>query len=199
MKLKIILFLLILSFSSNCQVFKKNAIYFVGRGTLSKKELIGDRFNQYNKQLTHLGLGIVINDTLMIYNVSSDKVINKSALIVEKIPSFKNVNDIFYFGIWELRCNKKTINKIKKELITIQKKQIYFDRKFVLSDDNYLYCSEFVYNITKNIKGFNSNPISVELNKIEKQILNVEKFSYISVDYFLSNKNVKEFHTENLN
>ena len=199
MKLKTILFLLILSFSSNCQVFKKNAIYFVGRGTLSKKELIGDRFNQYNKQLTHLGLGIVINDTLMIYNVSSDKVINKSALIVEKIPSFKNVNDIFYFGIWELRCNKKTINKIKKELITIQKKQIYFDRKFVLSDDNYLYCSEFVYNITKNIKGFNSNPISVELNKIEKQILNVEKFSYISVDYFLSNKNVKEFHTENLN
>ena len=199
MKLKIVLFLLIMSFSSYCQVFKKNAIYFVGRGTLSKKELIGDRFNQYNKQLTHLGIGIVVNDTLIVYNVSNDKIINKSALIVEKIPSFKNVNDIFYFGIWELKCKKTTLNKIKKKLITIQKEVIYFDRKFILSDDNYLYCSEFVYNITKNIKGFNSNPISVELNKIEKQILNVEKFSYISVDYFLSNKNVKEFQTEYIN
>ena len=199
MKLKIILFLFIISFSSYSQVFKKNAIYFVGRGTLSKKELIGDRFNKYNKQLTHLGLGIVINDTLMIYNVSSDKIINKSALIVEKVSNFKNVNDIFYFGIWEYQCDKKTINDIKKELISIQKEQIIFDRKFILNDDNNLYCSEFVYNITKKIKGFDIKPNTIELNKIEKQILNVEKLSYISVDYFLSNKDVKEIHTENLN
>ena len=66
MKLVIVFLTFVFSLNTVGQKLDKNAIYFVGRGTLSKKELIGDRFNLYNKELTHIGLGLVTNDTLYI-------------------------------------------------------------------------------------------------------------------------------------
>jgi hypothetical protein len=198
--MKILLIVLnVLCLNCYCQELNSNSIYFVGRGTLSKKELIGERFNLLNKQLTHIGLGFIENDTLQIYNVSSDKKEKNSSLIVETISDFKNVNDIFYFGIWEYKMTKKNIKKIKSELLKIIKTQITFDKKFSLENDNQLYCSEFVYKVLVTIKELNFKPSTIELNRIEQQILENEKLIYIPVDFFLNNKNIKEIKTENIN
>lgn len=198
--MKILLIVLnVLCLNCYCQELNSNSIYFVGRGTLSKKELIGERFNLLNKQLTHIGLGFIENDTLQIYNVSSDKKEKNSSLIVETISDFKNVNDIFYFGIWEYKMTKKNIKKIKSELLKIIKTQITFDKKFSLENDNQLYCSEFVYKVLVTIKELNFKPTTIELNRIEQQILENEKLIYIPVDFFLNNKNIKEIKTENIN
>ena len=199
MKLVIVFLTFVFSLNTVGQKLDKNAIYFVGRGTLSKKELIGDRFNLYNKELTHIGLGLVTNDTLYIYNVSSDKKEKNSSLIVEKLPDFKNVNDIFYLGIWEYKCKGSNINKIKSEIKKLKTKQISFDRKFILGDDNQLYCSEFVFKMTSLIKELNFKPSVKELNKVEQQFLGVKKLTYIPVDYFLSNKNIIKFQIEYIN
>lgn len=198
--MKLLLIVLnVLCLNCYCQELNSNSIYFVGRGTLSKKELIGERFNLLNKQLTHIGLGFIENDTLQIYNVSSDKKEKNSSLIVETISDFKNVNDIFYFGIWEYKMTKKNIKKIKSELLKIIKTQITFDKKFSLENDNQLYCSEFVYKVLVTIKELNFKPSTIELNRIEQQILENEKLIYIPVDFFLNNKNIKEIKTENIN
>lgn len=199
--MKVVLVFLTCLFCLNSfgQKFDKNAIYFVGRGTLSKKELIGDRFNLYNKDLTHIGLGLVTNDTLYIYNVSSDKKDNNSSLIIEEVSDFKNVNDIFYMGIWEYKCNGKIIKKIKNEIKKLKTQQISFDRKFNLSDDNQLYCSEFVYKITSLIKELNFKPSVKELNKIEQQFLGVKSLTYIPVDFFLANENIIKLKIEYIN
>ncbi|WP_298397320.1 hypothetical protein [Flavobacterium sp.] len=185
----------------NCfsQKLDSSSIYFVGRGTLSKKELIGERFNLLNMDLTHIGLGLIENDTLRIYNVSSDKKEKNSSLIIETLSSFKNVNDIFYYGIWECKISKKNLKKIKFELLKISKAQIIFDRKFKLGDDNQLYCSEFVFKILKSVKEFNFEASTIELNRIEQQILGNDKLSYIPVDFFLNNKRIIEIKTEYIN
>ena len=66
-------FLLVLfnqvGFSQN--ILPKNSIYVVCRGTTLKRSLIGDGFNISNKNITHIGIGYVENDSLKIYNVSN--------------------------------------------------------------------------------------------------------------------------------
>jgi hypothetical protein len=198
MKSAIAFFMCLFCLSTQGQKLDENSIYFVGRGTLSKKELIGDRFNLIDKELTHLGLGLVTNDTLYVYNVSSDKKQNNSSLIVEKIADFKNVNDIFYFGIWQYKCSKKDVEKVRNEIAAISKQAITFDRKFALADDNKLYCSEFVFKIASCLEGLYFKPTVKELNKIEKQILGVEDLTYIPVDFFLSDTRITKLQSEYL-
>lgn len=196
MKTIVIIILCFFCFDSYGQKFDDNAIYFVARGTLSKRELIGDRFNIFTKEITHVGLGLVTNGTLYIYNVSSDKKEKNSSLIVEKIADFKNVNDIFFMGIWQYKCSKQSILKVRNEIAKIKKHDISFDRKFVLRDDNQLYCSEFVYKVISCLKELNFKPAVKKLNLLEEQVLGVEKLTYIPVDFFMSNKSITKIKSE---
>jgi len=94
---------------------------------------------------------------------------------------------------------KKNIKKFKFELLKKINTQITFDKKFNLENDNQLYCSEFVYKILVTIKELNFKPSTIELNRIEQQILENDKLIYIPVDFFLNNQNIKEIKTENIN
>ena len=199
MKKIFIILIIVFSITVQSQTFRKNTIYILGRGTLSKKEFIGEKFNIENKNLTHLGLGLFVNDTLKIYNVSSDKFQNKSSLIVETIEEFKNVNDIFYFGIWYYECSNVVFEEFKKTLNTYESSVILFDKKFELKNDNNLYCSEFVFNVLNNLKPFQFLPCKKELNKIEKEILEREELIYYPVDLFLSNNNIKQLYVNTIN
>lgn len=61
------------SIEANCQTYiekDKKAIYFVGRSTNFKAGIIAKEFNTIDTTLTHIGIGIFINEALKIYNVS---------------------------------------------------------------------------------------------------------------------------------
>ena len=49
--------------------FKKHTIYLFSRGTKTKSGLIADKFNISDKNITHVGIGFIKNDSLKIYNV----------------------------------------------------------------------------------------------------------------------------------
>ena len=180
-----ILFFLI-NISTYSQNFKKKSIYLVCRGTLSKKELIGEKFNMSNKNITHIGIGLFINNQMKIYNVSDNKIIDNSALICETLDEFLKLNDIYYLGIWEYKTNKKMIKEIQDNISIL--KNVKFDKQFQISKDNNLYCSEFVASILNSIGDFNYKPIIKELNGVEKDILGSDSFEYYPVDFFLQNK-----------
>lgn len=177
----------LINISTYSQDFKKNSIYLVCRGTLSKKDLIGEKFNLSNKNITHIGIGLYINNQLKIYNVSDNKVIDNSSLLCESLDEFSNINDIFYLGIWEFKTSKKIIKKIQDNIFSL--KNVKFDKRFRISNDNELYCSEFVANILNSVECFNYKPLIKELNGVEKDILDSDSFEYYPVDFFLQNEN----------
>lgn len=167
------------------QEYNKNSIYIVGRGTLSKKEFIGDRFNLYNSNLTHIGIGLVEGDSLNVFNVSPDKKFNDSNLVKESISDFKDVIDIFYFKIWEFKTDSVAIQKLSYVIKNYQKYPIIFDKLFNVEDDNKMYCSEFVYKVLNNLEIFDFKTVNIQLNGMEKDILNKDVLEYFPVDLFL--------------
>ena len=154
-------------------------IYITGRGTTIKKEIIGEEFNLSNKNLTHIGVAYKEKDSLVIYNVSSDRELNGSSLIVESWAQFINGKDVFYTAIWELKISKKQQKQFKNRLQKYLKNKIQFDDMFKL-DNNKLYCSEFVAKI------LNESKIGKYLPTV-KDIKQSNKLIYYPVDFFLSN------------
>lgn len=174
---------LFVCFSTNSQNFEKKTIYIICRGTLSKKELIGERFNISNNNITHLGIGILEDNELKIYNVSDSKIVNNSSLICETLEEFSNINDIFYLGVWEFKTNNSTINKIKNNISEL--KNIKFDKNFNIANDNELYCSEFVVKVLNSLDYFDFKPSIKKLSGIEKDLLSSDFLEYYPVDFFL--------------
>ena len=190
--------LFILADNSRCQTYSENKIYLVGRGTLSKKKLIGDGFNLKNNNLTHIGIGVFDNNEMMIYNVSVNKSENGSSLIIENLDDFIDINDIFYLGIWYYECNKKQFQEFKSILNNYKMRKIHFDKKFEVKNDNELYCSEFVIEVLNKTNIFNFKPYKKNLKKIIKEFLNIDKLTYYPVDLFLTNNKIKQLYVQEI-
>lgn len=87
---KIICFLLVSSVYSQ-NVREDTSIYIFNRSTDLKRDYIAKDFNQIDTLSTHIGVGLKTKGGYIIYNVSNEKIINGSALIVESLESFINV------------------------------------------------------------------------------------------------------------
>lgn len=194
----IIFFLLILiklSTLAQKSKLKKNYIYFVCRSTKYKNEIIAKDFNIKDTIITHIGLGIYLNNELSIYNVSTNKKNNDSFLIKENLNEFISVKDIEYYSIYSKKSNHKDIRKILNEIKEILGYKIEFDTDFDLSNGaRKLYCSEFVYYVLKKSNTIDYNPIhSKKLKGLYKNIFGNE-LEYIPVDFFKLDKTVKLLH-----
>ena len=165
----------------------KNAIYLVCRSTKSKLNIVARDFNVKDSLITHIGIAYLENNELKVYNVSNFKT-NKSgsSLVSEKLESFLDIKDIVYFSIWRIQSNEEELNRLKSILSEFEKRTIHFDNSFELKDDNYYYCSEFVYLILKKLDSskYNFSPITITLNSFYSKALRTEKFIYIPVDFF---------------
>ena len=114
-------------------------IYLVCRGTTNKQNFIAENFNISNREITHIGIGLYEKDSLNIYNISIDKKINNSSLIIETLKDFISINDIFHIEIWEINANKENKIKLKSILNRYIEKEIGFDHNFDLNDNENLY------------------------------------------------------------
>lgn len=162
-------------------------VYLVYRATENKQNIIAKDFNVNGSIMTHVGLGIKINGKLNIYNVSNVKFnANGSALLNENLDEFLKVDGLIDYSIWSYSINTETKDKLLGLMEKELDKTIQFDYEFCLDngDDN-LYCSEFVYNILKQLNIANSlEPYIKELNSFYNKALGVNKLTYIPVDIF---------------
>jgi hypothetical protein len=180
--------------------FKKNAIYLIGKGSKSKSKLIAENFNIKDKNITHVGIGFVKKNELIIYHVIDGNK-QKNALKINTLNEFIKTEDIYYLGIWEYKTNKNNMSILKKKCNLFKNRHITFDYFFTISNDNNLYCSEFCYNILKMVdkKEFNIKPTKKILNEFYSNVLNRDSITYFPVDFFQKNKKFKLIFENNFN
>jgi hypothetical protein len=182
-------------------LFSEENVYIVGRSTKRKKDIIAKEFNIINKTLTHIGVGIFENNMLRIYSISNYNLVKDvSALVIESIDEFINVDDISYYSIWEKKCSKTDIANLKINVQRYQTKNIIFDYDFKM-DNGKLYCSEFVYLLLKetNISNLEFFPTKKKLNRFYSKALKRNILEYIPTDFFLESKEFKLVYTFNIN
>lgn len=173
-------------------------IYLVCRGTTNKQNFIAENFNISNREITHIGIGLYEKDSLNIYNISIDKKINNSSLIIETLKDFISINDIFHIEIWEINANKENKIKLKSILNRYIEKEIGFDHNFDLNDNENLYCSEFVAKILNELNIFKYHSVKKKSNRILKKLTEKEEFEYFPVDFFIQNSNLTQVYRNNL-
>lgn len=162
----------------NCN---KTSIYKVARGTNAKNDIVSKRFNLKNKNITHIGLGICNRDKIKIYNTFP---FTNKEFRIDTLNSFFGVRDVFYKAIWKLNIGNKKIRKLKKTLKSF--KNLSFDYKFDLNNNNAMYCSEFVAKMLNYIDGLDFNPTLC--SKPPKAIIKKgQNFYYFPVDFFITN------------
>ncbi len=182
---KIICFLFV-SFVSSQIVQEDTSIYVFNRSTDLKRDYIAKDFNQIDTLSTHVGIGLKTKEGYIIYNVSNEKIINGSALVVESLESFIKVDNINSYSIWKVKLKRKEFLKFKKILRAYEEIDVTFDYNFTLKKDSQLYCSEFVYHVLNDVDDlrFYFEPKNVKLNQFYASVLKREYFEYIPVDFF---------------
>lgn len=173
---------------SQTKLAKDNEIFIVCRSTKNKQNIIAKDFNLKDSLTTHIGLGIKTTESMLIYNVSNVKKSNNgSALLIEDLDGFLNVDDIKAYSIWSIKIDDKTkIEKLKDLIKKHLKSKIVFDYEFSLNnEENKLYCSEFVYNML-TLSGIieRTNPSVKVLNQLYSKALKKNELEYIPVDFF---------------
>ena len=166
----------------------KNSIYIVARGTRQKLGFIAEKFNLKDKNITHVGIGMMEHDTLVIYNVTNVES-DISAFVIEGAKAFTSYSDIYYLGIWEYRTSEKEMEKLSQLLQSYRHKKITFDMDFNEKDNDNLYCSEFSAKVLMalNPKTFQFPLKKVRLNHFYSQSLGRKTLRYYPVDFFQAN------------
>jgi len=191
-----ILFLIFCFSSFSQNIFLDNCIYLVCRGTNGKRVLIAEKFNLINKKVTHIGVGYVENHKLKIFNVSMTKTENKSALLIESFSEFKEVPGVFYVGVWRKGASLNEINNLKRILKFYENINIKFDNNFVISDDSYFYCSEFVVKVLNELFEEKINPSTIELTNMLRSLTSKKEFVYYPVDFFSKENDFTQVYEE---
>lgn len=171
----------------------KNSFYIVCRGTTTKISFITD-FNLKDKNITHVGIGVIDNGKMKIYHVDNSDLGNGS-LFVQQLFDFVSPFDIKYLSVWEYKSNEEQIEKLKSILNMYTKKRIEFDMEFDENGDSKFYCSEFCSKVLLTWKPiFNFKKVNKKLDLIYSNTLKRDSVLYYPVDFFqVDNKFVKIF------
>ena len=174
--------------------FSENKIYLCYRGTESKRNLVAGDFNINGSPATHIGIGLRIKGCDVIFNVSSDKIINNSALIRDSLTSFYNIkSDLYYMSIFSRVISKNQKLKLISIINNLSKKRIVFDKKFELFNNDTLYCSEFVLNTLGALYNKHFKPSKLILKTyLYKTYFNANFLLYYPVDYLAKSKEFKK-------
>lgn len=176
---------LLLFINSFSQELLNDSLYIVTRGTTDKSNIIGSNFNLHNKNITHIGIGIIEEGILKIYNVMP--LVEEDNLLVDDFQSFFNKKDVFYKGIWSCPLKPDDMSIIKKKITYFKSINLKYDYEFNIHNQNY-YCSEFVANILNSISNFKFIPTKTN-----------NSFEYYSADFFMSDSRFKQVHINEIN
>ena len=170
-----------------------HSIFLIERGTTGKAGNISKTFNLHNPYASHLGIGLMKNDTLTIYHVDIYKSKRKDNLYVQSINDFVNVQDINYLSVWKLEnVNDQKFRQIKNTLLQSENETFNFDFNFEKDNKQY-YCSEYVVKILEENAIHIFKPHSKKIEGVAKQFLGKNVISYYPVDSFEKHKSEKIF------
>jgi len=165
---------------------EENVFYLACRGTKSKAGLIAEKFNLTDPCSTHVGIGIMADGKLQIYNVTNEHSGGQSALVMDSVESFTGLPDATYFCLWRCRVSSEKIEKLKAILLDYEKKSIAFDFDFDAATDDKLYCSEFCAKVLCELDAVKFNfPLSeIALDSFYSMALKRKTLKYWPVDFF---------------
>lgn len=169
---------------SDLPAFEKNTVYLICSGSRHKQGFIAKDFNLIDRNATHIGLGLVEKNELMVYNVNVDHG-GQSALQAESLPSFTGDQGTRYYSIWAYRSSTQEMKKLKRILRKLLSTRITFDMEFE-ANNNKLYCSEFCAMVLQQWKPqlFCYTLSTKTLNGLYKSALNRAVLHYFPVDFF---------------
>lgn len=171
------------------------SIYLICRGTKAKSGFIAEKFNLQDKNITHIGIGYIENNSLKIFNVSDVKKENESALIIDSLSSFVT-KDTYYLSIWEYKNSYRDLKKLKRICKKYKTTKIKFDFLFNIEDDDKMYCSEFCSKILMKVNQskFKFSPNTVSLEPFYSTLLKTKTLTYYPVDFFETNQNFTKIY-----
>lgn len=196
-------FLLILNINATAQEsthfqnikLKNDAIYLICRGTKAKTGFIAEKFNIQDRNITHVGIGYIENNTLKIFNVSDMKNLIENSLIIDSLDSFVT-QDTYYLSIWKCNNSPLDLRKLKKICKKHKASKVKFDFLFNLDDDEKMYCSEFCCKVLMQINRhkYKFSPSVIKLDSFYKSVLNKDRLTYYPVDFFENNENFTKIY-----
>lgn len=192
--------LLLCSSSLSAQnLYRKDCIYLICRGTKQKVGLIAEKYNLKDPHITHVGIGLWVRKKFMIYHVINDRN-GPSDLVIESLAGFKSPQDLFYLSIWACAISKKEQLRLYEILQSYSKQKITFDTDFKAQNKK-LYCSEFCVEVLEklNNKKFHFVKNKQTLDFFSSKILEREVIEYYPVDFFQNNPNFKKIFEQNIN
>lgn len=171
------------------------SIYLICRGTKAKSGFIAEKFNLQDKNITHIGIGYIENNSLKIFNVSDVKKENESALIIDSLNSFVT-KDTYYLSIWEYKNSYNDLKELKRICTKYKTAKIKFDFSFNIEDDEKMYCSEFCSKVLMEINRskFKFSPNTVKLEPFYSTLLKKSTLTYYPVDFFETNENFSKIY-----
>ena len=171
------------------------SIYLICRGTKAKSGFIAEKFNLQDKNITHIGIGYIENNSLKIFNVSDVKKENESSLVIDSLNSFIT-KDTYYLSIWEYKNSYSDLQELKRICIKYKTAKIEFDFSFNIEDDKKMYCSEFCSKVLMEVNQskFKFDPNTVKLEPFYSKLLKKSTLTYYPVDFFETNQNFTKIY-----
>ncbi|RYG32183.1 MAG: hypothetical protein EOO01_34550 [Chitinophagaceae bacterium] len=163
-------------------------IYFVGRASTQKSSIIATGFNLTDTLISHVGIGFKDKGVLKIFHVEDRP---GNAFQISSLQQFHQPG-IFYYCVYALPVSNEHILKLKALLRNHL--PVSFDKQLLLNNE-FLYCSEFCYNLLKEV-----NPEKFTLLPTTRRIsqpfilafLGRDTITYIPVDFFLKYPGIKK-------
>lgn len=173
---------------------RADCIYLICSGSSQKQGLVAGQFNISDQNATHVGIGIMQENVLNIYNVNSDQG-EKSALSIEDFYSFTSDRDFRYCSIYEYKSSKKEVKKLKDIIQNYLKLKIEFDMDFDIANEK-LYCSEFCALVLNQWDShlFSFGLTEKKLDAFYAVALKREILQYFPVDFFQNNRKFKKIY-----
>ncbi len=171
-------------------------MYLFFRGTETKEGIISKEFNLESKNISHVGLGVFINENLRIFHViNSNKENHLECSSV--FDFFDKKREVTYTAIWKVKgLTDSNLLELTEVIDSYKKKKIKFDFTFSGKEDNKLYCSEFVVEVLKKIDSikFKFYKNKRKLNGFQSKFLRKDSLEYYPADVFLKNQYFVKVH-----
>jgi hypothetical protein len=124
-------------FQNGDLIFRKGTGFF--SGVFSKA---GDRDTPYS----HVGIIFVDREHIFVIHTDASELTGKGFARIERLEDFVDKKNSIYAGLYRLKQKSQCYgNKVTELALEYVKQRIPFDRKFDLTTENELYCSELVY------------------------------------------------------